>query len=160
MALYVRSLRPPPPAARDCNIPLGRRTRQGTTWHSLSSRVRQERAGKSERVPLSSAVRTSSSRRRARNSFSVPVRCRHLPHGPEARRIPSPRFGTRTRNLFAQRQVAYGAMLISVRVSGLVLPAPARYAASVAAAPLSLVETSPPLLLFLDFWLLYFPIEL
>ena len=36
----------------------------------------------------------------------------------EARRIPSPQFAARTRNLFARRQVAYVVMFISVRVSG------------------------------------------
>lgn len=171
MALYVRSLRLLLLLLLRHVIAIflsgvGRaRERPGTRYRRVCDK---KGPGKSERVLLSSVsppplqLAPSSSRhrrRQARNSFSVPV-----PSGAvtfrtdrkrEAWRIPPPRFGTRTTNLFAQRQVAYGAVLISVRVSGLVLPAPARYAAAAAAAAAAtvalVVETFSPL--SLDFCL-------
>lgn len=112
--------------------------------------MRQERAGEegtgSYSLSLFSALRpcllTAAAEHEIRSPSPSGAVTFRMDRKREARRIPSPRFGTRTRNLFAQRQVAYGAMLISVRVSGLVLPPPARYAT--AAAAVHRLETSFP----------------
>lgn len=186
MALYVRSLRSLPLFLLLLLLLLLRhviaiflpgfgraRERPGTRYRRVCDKKEPEKSERIRSLSLLPCFTASPShrRRRARNSFSSPSRPVPSPSATfrmdrkrEARRIPSPRFGTRTRNLFAQRQVAYGAMLISVRVSGLVLPAPARYATAAAAAArletsFSFSPTSPTILRLLA-RPLYFPIEL
>lgn len=118
-------LLPSLPPARDCNIPHGCRTRRRTTWHTRYPRVcdkkgpRRAKAGPSlVLVLLLRLYRAAPRPSPSSTKFVLPVAFPHADRKRQARRIPPPRFGTRTRNLFARRQVAYGAVLISVRVSG------------------------------------------
>jgi len=129
MALYVRTLRRPSlpslPSQHVIAIFLTASDAGEGDPGTLAIAVHATRKRREERGTLSLSPpprRVSAPAEcRARNSFSAfaPVAFPHADRKRRARRIPSPRFGTRRRNLFARRQVAYGAvLLISVRVSG------------------------------------------
>jgi len=165
MALYVRSFHPPPASftvAHSSAFSSGTWL-QYSSWVSdavrndlAHSRIWQERVRKRTNLPfLFLVVVTASTKFVLRRPRPVSSPSAYTDRKREARRIPPPRFEARTRNLFARRQVAYVAMLISVRVSGSspflrVLSVVTRYAAS-------LSPTCPPTFASRP---LYFPLEL